>query len=65
MRRGERVRQGLREVSIVSYHVEVGADFDSPGQVPHDGVPVMAGREQDSGIERMRLQHKHLVLVSL
>lgn len=25
-----------------SHHVEIGADFDSSGQVPHDAIPIMS-----------------------
>lgn len=48
-----------------SHHVEVRADLHSSGQVPHDAIPVMTRWEKDSWIEGVRLQNKHLVLMTL
>lgn len=34
-------------------------------QVPNEDVPIVAGRQDDAGIEGVGLQHKHLGLMSL
>lgn len=47
------------------YHVEVVLCVPSPQQVPDEDVPVMAGRQDDPGVEGVRLQDKHLGLVAL
>lgn len=48
-----------------THHVEIGADFDSSGQVPHYAIPIMSCREKDSGIKGVGLQNKHFILVTL
>lgn len=47
------------------YHVEVVLRVCSPLQIPDEDVPVMAGRQDDPGVERVRLQDKHLSLMAL
>lgn len=48
-----------------THHVEIGADFDSSGQVPHYAIPIMSCRKKDSGIEGVGLQNKHFILMTL
>lgn len=48
-----------------THHVEIGADFDSSGQVPHYAIPIMSCREKDSGIKGVGLQNKHFILMTL
>ena len=61
-----RQREKERERTVeISHHVEVRADLHSPGQVPHNTIPIMPGREEDSGIEGVGLQDKHFILVAL
>lgn len=52
-------------ISQNAHHVEIGADFGSSGQVPHDAIPIMSCREKDSGIKGVGLQNKHLILMTL
>lgn len=52
-------------ISQNAHHVEIGADFDSSGQVPNDAIPIMSCREKDSGIEGVGLQNKHFILMTL
>lgn len=47
------------------YHVEVVLGLDSPQQIPDEDATVVAGREDDPGIEGVGLQDKHLRLVAL
>lgn len=47
------------------YHVEVVLRVCPPLQIPNEDVPVMAGRQDDPGVERVWLQDKHLSLVAL
>lgn len=49
----------------LSYHVKEIADLDSFAQVPDVDVAVMAGGQHDAGVEGVRLQHKHLVVMTL
>lgn len=48
-----------------SHHVEIGADFDSSGQVPHDAIPIMSCWEKDSGIKGVGFQNKNFILMTL
>lgn len=52
-------------ISQNAYHVEIGANFDSSGQVPNYAIPIMSCREKDSGIEGVGLQNKHFILMTL
>lgn len=52
-------------VSQNTHHVEIGADFDSSGQVPHYAIPIVSCREKDSGIKGVGLQNKHFILMTL
>lgn len=63
----EAMRQRDREThgAPKSHHVEIGADLDSSGQVPHNAIPIMPRREKDSWIKGVWLQNKHLILVTL
>lgn len=54
-----------RAAESCCYHVEVVLRVCSPLQIPDEDVPVMAGRQDDPGVERVRLQDKHLSLVAL
>lgn len=59
-KRGKEAKAGQE-----THHVEIGADFDSSGQVPHNAIPIMPRGEKDSWIEGVWLQNKHFVLVTL
>lgn len=50
---------------LCCYHVEVVLRVCPPLQIPDEDVPVMTGRQDDPGVERVRLQDKHLSLVAL
>lgn len=54
-----------RAAESCCYHVEVVLRVCPPLQIPDKDVPVMAGRQDDPGVERVRLQDKHLSLVAL
>lgn len=47
------------------YHVEVVLRVRPSLQIPYEDVPVVASRQDDPGVEGVRLQHKHLGLVAL
>lgn len=47
------------------YHVEIVLRVRAPLQVPDEDVPVVAGRQDDAGVEWVRLQDKNLSLVAL
>lgn len=61
------INQLVIRVSAMSccYHVEVMLCVRAALQVPDEDVPVVAGRQDDAGVEGVRLQHKHLGLVAL
>lgn len=40
-RESKRQRDKETEAGQESHHVEIGADFDSSGQVPHNTIPIM------------------------
>lgn len=61
----ERQRDKETEAGQESHHVEIGADFDSSGQVPHNTIPIMPRWEKDSWIKGVWLQNKHFVLMAL
>lgn len=50
---------------VLGYHIEEVTDLCSFGQVPHVDIPVVAGRQQDAGVEWVSLHDKHLVIVAL
>lgn len=61
----ERQRDKETEAGQESHHVEIGADFDSSGQVPHNAIPIMPRWEKDSWVKGVWLQNKHFVLMAL
>lgn len=50
---------------LISYHIEEVSDLGSFFQVPDVNVSIMASREHDTGVKRVSLQHKDLVIVTL
>lgn len=47
------------------YHVEVVLCVCPSQQIPYEDIPVVAGRQDDPGVKRVRLQDKHLSLMAL
>lgn len=48
-----------------AYHVEVMLCVCASQQVPYEHVPIVASRQDDPGVKRVRFEDKHLCLVAL
>ena len=50
---------------VFVYHVEVVLCVCSSQQIPYEHVPIVAGRQDDPGIKRVRFEDKHLGFMAL